>query len=138
MKIKVKDILELNPSYSERRIVQDVCQFVLYSYTNLCFEHERLNVFDYCHDTCNDLRARTAHIVCLDEVPTLFFQCVGKGNVVNINLLNEEKFLELRDLLIEEMKNEIDIPEVVEEVDLLGYDGSVFVVENNKLIAKWR
>lgn len=137
LKIKIKDLLNLTPNTIEKWYGQEVFEYIyiddFFNYTTNSTEMmDRLFVYDYILDKCNDCRSRTLEILFLDEKPILVYQYIGKGRYENIHILDKDK---LKEVYVDCMKEESDIKntDINLEITVKGYDNSKFVINNNKI-----
>jgi hypothetical protein len=67
-----------------------------------------INVKDYVLDECNDNRIREIQIAFLDNIPTIFYQCLDYGKYYNVGNFNENV-----DLTVHDSKFKIDDNKII-------------------------
>lgn len=141
MKLSMNDFKELDSTMDECDGIGDELIDKITGFDYNWFTHPRMKILNFMNNKCNDYRSRDVRILFLDDVPTLFFQHVGRDEYRNIKVINKKQLKELKLLIMESFlkENPCELEEITMdnpiELDLYGAD--ICYIENNKLYSEY-
>ena len=141
MKLSINEILKLKVAYNDGNGID-------YELTELItggigagdyFTSDRIKINDYMLNYSSDCRSRSVNIIFFDDIPTVFYQYVGKGEYENVFCINKEKMTELKMLMINQYiakeSSELDILPMDSGIEIKTY-GATCSKEGNQLTAR--
>lgn len=140
MKINLEELLKLDSKKLDVCICGDISTYLIGEYFTY-FDTEsnnRITIRDYSYNCINDCRSRSLEIIFIDNVPTLLYQYIGRGDITNIHCLNNEKLDILRDIIMKAYLKDnslytIPFLDSKELIEIETYSADMCVIEDNKL-----